>query len=217
MPLLDRAEFATPEELLGVQRSNWERQQAQVLASPFLRRAWGRATPPSRFDDLTAALPALPLIDKQMLRESQAAHPPFGDYLAAPPERVVRLHRTSGTTGTAMNIALSAQDAHETAVVGGRCQAASGLGPGHRVVHCLNYQLWMGGYTDHATLEATGATVIPFGVGSSGLLLRTIRELAVTAISCTPSYPAVLEQAIAREMPGTAPRDLGLKLGLFGG
>ena len=31
----------------------------------------------------------------------------------------------------------------------------AGLGPGHRVVHCLNYQLWMGGYTDHAVLEAT--------------------------------------------------------------
>ena len=66
-----------------------------------------------------------------------------------------------------MNLALSARDAQETAIVGARAQAASGLGPGHRVVHCLNYRLWMGGYTDHATLEATGAAVMPFGVGET--------------------------------------------------
>jgi phenylacetate-CoA ligase len=152
-----------------------------------------------------------------MLRESQAAHPPFGDYLAAPEQAVSRLHRTSGTSGQAMNLALGAADARQTAEVGGRAQRAAGLGPGHRVVHCLNYQMWMGGLTDHLTLEETGATVIPFGVGSSDLLIRTIRELGVTAISCTPSYPAVLEQVIAERFPDLAPRDLGLKLGLFGG
>jgi phenylacetate-CoA ligase len=152
-----------------------------------------------------------------MLRESQAAAAPFGDYLAAPERAVRRLHRTSGTSGQAMNLALSAADARQTAEVGGRAQRAAGLGPGHRVVHCLNYQMWMGGVSDHLTLEETGATVIPFGVGSSELLVRTIRELAVTAISCTPSYPAVLEQVIAERFPGLRPRDLGLRLGLFGG
>jgi phenylacetate-CoA ligase len=75
----------------------------------------------------------------------------------------------------------------------------------------------MGGYTDHATLEATGASVVPFGVGDSELLIRTIRELRITAISCTPSYPAVLERAIAERFPELRPRDLGLRLGLFGG
>ncbi|MFZ5792282.1 MAG: phenylacetate--CoA ligase family protein [Pseudomonadota bacterium] len=152
-----------------------------------------------------------------MLRRSQRDHPPFGDYLAAEETRIARIHRTSGTTGTAMNLALSARDAHETAVVGARAQAASGLGPGHRVIHCLNYRLWMGGFTDHTTLEATGAAVVPFGVGDTQLLIRTIRELRITAISCTPSYPAVMEQVMAEHFPGLAPRDLGLELGLFGG
>lgn len=54
-----------------------------------------------------------------MLRASQHNHPPFGDYLAAPLEAISRVHRTSGTTGTAMNLALSARAVHETAVVGG--------------------------------------------------------------------------------------------------
>ena len=89
--------------------------------------------------------------------------------------------------------------------------------PQDTVAHCLNYQMWMGGLTDHMTLQQTGALVIPFGVGSTELLIRTIQEVGVTALSCTPSYPAVLERVIAEKFPGLAPRDLGLRLGLFGG
>ena len=59
--------------------------------------------------------------------------------------------------------------------------------------------------------------MVPFGVGSTDLLIHTIREVGITAISCTPSYPAVLERVIAEHFPGLKPRDLGLKLGLFGG
>ena len=212
--LVARADFAELDDLATHRQRCWERQRAYVATcSPFLRRLWGSAEPPRRLE----ALAELPLVDKEMLRESQRMHPPFGDYLAASTDKVVRIHRTSGTTGTAMNLALSAADAQATAVVGARAQAASGLGPGHRVVHCLNYRLWMGGYTDHAALEATGAAVVPFGVGDSELLIRTIRELGITAISCTPSYPAVLERAIAERFPDLRPRDLGLRLGLFGG
>lgn len=212
--LVERADYADLTDLATHRQRLWESQSLYVAAqSPLLRRAWSGKAPPRHLDGLAE----LPLIDKEMLRQSQHSHPPFGDYLAAPEATIARIHRTSGTTGTAMNLALSARDAHETAVVGGRAQAASGLGPGHRVVHCLNYRLWMGGFTDHATLEATGAAVVPFGVGDTQLLVRTIRDLGITAISCTPSYPAVLEQVIAEHYPGLKPRDLGLKLGLFGG
>jgi phenylacetate-CoA ligase len=137
--------------------------------------------------------------------------------MAAERREAVRLHRTSGTTGQAMNLALSARDCVVTEAVGGRCQSASGLSPEDTVVHCLNYQMWMGGLTDHMTLQATGAMVVPFGVGSTELLVRTIQEVGITAISCTPSYPSVLERVIAEKFPGLKPRDLGLRLGLFGG
>lgn len=212
--LIEGADFADLDTLAAHRQRLWERQRDYVSArSALLRRAWSGAQPPARLE----AIAELPLIDKEMLRESQRLHPPFGDYLAADETRIARVHRTSGTTGTAMNLALSRRDAAETAAVGGRAQAASGLGPGHRVAHCLNYRLWMGGFTDHTTLEATGAAVVPFGVGDTRLLIRTILELGITAISCTPSYPAVMEQAMAEHFPQLRPRDLGLKLGLFGG
>jgi len=211
---MDGAEVASAAELAALQQELWGPQADYVAAaSPFHRNLWAGRRRPARLRDL----PELPLSDKAMLRDSQAAHPPFGDYLAAASDRVIRLHRTSGTSGVAMNLALSWADAEQTARIGARAQRAGGLGPGHRVVHCLNYRMWMGGFTDHTTLEATGAMVVPFGVGDSALLVRTIREVGVTAISCTPSYPAVLERVIASEFPGLVPRDLGLKLGMFGG
>ncbi len=208
------ADFLAPDEIATLQQQAWSQQRTYVAqTSPFLQRLWNGAKPPERLTELAE----LPLCDKEALRANQRAAPPFGDYLAAAPERINRVHRTGGTTGTAMNLALSAEDARITEVVGGRAHAAAGLGPGHRVVHCLNYQLWMGGVTDHLTLERTGATVIPFGVGDSHRLIRTIRELGINAISCTPSYPAVLAKLIEEEIPDLRPADLGLEFGFFGG
>ena len=205
---------ASREVIAGLRRERWRAQRAYVIArSPFFARLWAGRRVPDRLEDL----PELPLCDKAMLRDSQAAHPPFGDYLAAVREFVIRLHRTSGTTGEAMNIAQTEADAAQTAEVGGRCFKAAGLTTGTLTVHCLNYRMWMGGVSDHLALEATGATVIPFGAGESQLLVRTILDLEVGVIHCTPSYPAALEQTIAEHFPGLAPRDLGLRLALFGG
>ena len=205
---------APRDAIAALREERWRAQRAYVIErSPFFARLWGDQPVPDRLEDL----PALPFCDKGMLRDSQAAHPPFGDYLAAAPERVVRLHRTSGTTGQAMNIAQTEADAAQTAEVGARSFRLAGLAPGTLAVHCLNYQMWMGGVSDHLALEAAGATVIPFGVGDSALLVRTILDLKVGAIHCTPSYPAALERTIADEFPGLAPRDLGLRLAFFGG
>lgn len=214
MSLVPDAEFMDAATLQAQQQAAWSIQAAHISAhSSFYQALWKGMTPPSDLRDL----PQLPLSDKAQLRKSQAEHPPFGDYLAAPRDRAVRLHRTSGTTGQAMNLALSARDCAITETVGGRCHRAAGLRPGMTVVHCLNYQMWMGGLTDHMTLQATGALVVPFGVGSTDLLIRTICEVGVNAISCTPSYPAVLERVLGERFPDLAPRDLGLKIGLFGG
>ena len=196
------------------QQELWHKQRLYVSEnSAFYQALWQGLDIPLQLEDLAQ----LPLTSKSQLRESQAAKPPFGNYLGASRDSVNRLHRTSGTTGQAMNLALSACDCALTVTVGGRAQRLAGLGPGHSVVHCLNYQMWMGGVTDHMTLEETGAMVVPFGVGSSDLLIETIRQIGINAISCTPSYPSVLEKTLNEHFPQLDPRDLGLRLGLFGG
>jgi len=214
MTILENAISLSAEQLFPHQQKAWDKQKNHVSKnSEFYKTLWDGQRPPDDLRDLAE----LPLSTKAQVRISQELHPPFGDYLASPREQVNRLHRTSGTTGQAMNLALSARDCEITEIVGGRCQTSAGLGPADTVIHCLNYQMWMGGLTDHMTLERTGATVIPFGVGGTELLIRTIRDIGVTAISCTPSYPAVIERVMRERFPDLQPKDLGLKLGLFGG
>ncbi len=214
MTLIADADRLVPADLLPHQQALWQRQRQYLMAnSRFYTDLWEGQSPPMDLLELSA----LPLSSKSQLRLSQANHPPFGDYLASNEQQAIRLHRTSGTTGQAMNLALSATDCETTEIVGGRSHRAAGLKPEHKVVHCLNYQMWMGGVTDHLTLERTGALVVPFGVGDTELLIRTILEIGINAISCTPSYPAVLERVLAEHFPHLQPRDLGLKLGLFGG
>lgn len=215
MPDLPKAEFALPSELEAVRNERWRLQRERLAHSRFYQAHHPSA--PVTIPETIAGLCELPFTDKADLRQNQAAYPPFGSYLAMDKRQVTRLHRTSGTTGQAMNLALSAHDAQLQAEVAGRAQSAAGLGPDDIVVHCLNYQLWMGGLTDHLGLEATGALVVPFGAGGTELLIRTIQEVGINAISCTPSYPARLAEVLREHFPHIAPRDLGLKKAFMGG
>jgi phenylacetate-CoA ligase len=60
------------------------------------------------------ALAALPFTEKEELRASQEEFPPFGDYLAVAPEKIQRVHKTSGTTGRPLYIAMTRRDIQAT-------------------------------------------------------------------------------------------------------
>ena len=112
-------------------------------------------------------LAELPFTTKDELRESQRREPPFGEHLCADPARLVRLHVTSGTTGDPVAIGLTQRDHEANSAVGGEAFAIAGLLPTDTVAHCLNYALYAGGIADHMAIEASGATVVPVGVGQS--------------------------------------------------
>ena len=210
-------EAITPSGQRAMEHKKLVRQLDYVYAnSPFYKRKFQQAGLTPNHIKGPEDLSRLPFTTKAELCEAQEHVPPFGDYLAAPLESVMTIHRTSGSTGRFIYTALTKKDMEQTNECGARAFWAAGLRPCHTVVHCLNYTLWAGGYTDHRTLERTGATVIPFGVGNLAQLVRVIRELNVDAISSTPSYPNRLENVVREEL-GIEPRKLGLKLGLFGG
>jgi phenylacetate-CoA ligase len=154
-------------------------------------------------------LTELPFTTKDELRESQRRSPPFGEHLCAAPEELVRLHVTSGTTGEPVAIGLTQHDHEANSTVGGEAFAIAGLRPTDTVAHCLNYALYAGGIADHMAVEASGATVVPVGVGQSKRLLGLIPRLGITAIFGTLSFPAYLA-AKAREA-GLDPAQLGLR------
>jgi phenylacetate-CoA ligase len=158
----------------------------------------------------------LPFTEKSELLADQERIPPFGSNLCVELAKLTRIHRTSGSSGRPLFLALSKKDVDITTEVGSDCFRSAGLTPNDVVFHCLNYCLWIGGYTDHQSLERTGATVIPFGIGNSIHLIENILHLKPTAIHCTPSYLSRLEFLLQTEFAKN-PRDLGLIKGLFGG
>jgi len=158
----------------------------------------------------------IPFTTKQELLTDQLEHPPFGSNLCVIPEKIRRIHKTSGTTSKPLLLALTALDIETTVEIGRRCFISSGLTGNDTVLHCLNYNMWIGGYTDHQSLEATGAAVIPFGVGNTENLVETILLIKPTAIHCTPSYLNKIALVLKQDF-NLAPKELRLKLGLFGG
>ena len=156
-----------------------------------------------------ADLPLLPFTTKEELRDGQREDPPFGPHLCAPPERLVRMHVTSGTTGEPVAVGFTRADHEANSAVGGEAFRIAGVRPDDVVAHCLNYALYAGGIADHMALEASGATVVPVGTGQSRRLLDLIPRLGITAIFGTLSFPAYLA-ARAREL-GVAPRGLGIR------
>lgn len=157
----------------------------------------------------------IPFTHKREILADQKENPPFGSNLCVDKKEIIRIHKTSGTTNRPLIVALTQNDINNTVKIGKKCFINSGLRKTDTVVHCLSYNMWMGGYTDHQSLEATGASVIPFGVGNSKNLIEIILSIKPTAIHCTPSYLAKLELILKEEFNLT-PKDLGLKLGLFG-
>lgn len=210
---LDELERLTHSELEArVHRPLLADQLAHILRhSAFYRERLGDLSPGVALARFTT----LPFSGKRAILADQAAHPPYGR-LAAPQRDLRRVHTTSGTTGTPFCIVLTEDDCAATLEAGRRAFRCAGLTADDTVVHCLNYCLWAGGLTDHLSLEATGALVLPFGVGQTRRLLETILHQRPTAISCTPSYLSRLEVVLRDEL-GMEPRALGLQKALCGG
>jgi phenylacetate-CoA ligase len=156
-----------------------------------------------------ADLPRLPFTTKEDLREGQRREPPFGPHLCAPPERLVRVHVTSGTTGDPVAVGFTRADHEVNSAVGGEAFRIAGVRADDTIAHCLNYALYAGGIADHMALEASGATVVPVGVGQSRRLLDLIPQLGITAIFGTLSVPAHLAARAAEA--GLDPAALGLR------
>jgi phenylacetate-CoA ligase len=182
------------------------RDQLQYLAasSPFYAERLRGARV-----ETAADLPRVPFTTKEELREGQRREPPFGPQLCAARERLVRMHVTSGTTGEPVAVGFTRRDHEANSAVGGEAFRIAGLRPDDTVAHCLNYALYAGGIADHMAIEASGATVVPVGIGQSQRLLELIPLLRITAIFGTLSFPAYLAGR-AREA-GIEPRSLGLR------
>jgi phenylacetate-CoA ligase len=133
----------------------------------------------------------LPLSEKRELRGTATPDNPFGPHLCAQSEEIVRIHSTSGTTGTPSYIPLTAQDLDNWVTGSARSYAASGVAPGERIVTTYNAGPFVAGVA-LAAFDRLGLGHIPVGTGNTELLVRAIELLRPDAAVLTPSYAAYL-------------------------
>ncbi len=186
--------------------------------APFYRRKWDDAgIHPSHITSLEA-FEHVPVVTKAELRASQAAHPPFGDYLCIPERAVHHIHGTSGTTGRPTAFGIGRDDWHVITNNQARILWAMGLRPGDRVFIAAIFSLYLGSWGAMTGAERLGCQVFPFGAGAGGMTARAaswLDAMGADGLYSTPSYALHLAEVARAE--GYDPRSFGLKVMFFSG
>ena len=133
----------------------------------------------------------LPFSEKADLREAY----PLG-IQAVPDEEVVRIHSSSGTTGTPVIIPYTAQDVSDWADMFARCYRTAGITPLDRIQITPGYGLWTAGIGFQLGCERLGAMAIPMGPGNTEKQLKMMQDLKSTVITATSSYALLLAEVI---------------------
>lgn len=135
----------------------------------------------------------LPFTEKADLREAY----PLG-LQAVPDEDIVRIHSSSGTTGTPVIIPYTRQDVEDWSEMFARCYAMAGVTRTDRVHVTPGYGLWTAGIGFQAGAERLGAMVIPLGPGNTDRQLQMMMDLKSTVLCATSSYALLLAEEIER-------------------
>lgn len=151
----------------------------------------------------------LPFLTKDMLRLGY----PFG-YLCDDRNNLSRMHMSSGTTGTPIINPMTANDVENWAEIMCRCLQTAGLTGSDVLQVTPSFGLFNGGFGFHFGAQKLGAFTIPAGAGRSGLQLKLIRDLEVTALAAIASYPLRLLEIARQENFDFS--QTKLKTGIFG-
>lgn len=187
----------------ALQAYQWERLcrlTSEVLTgNEFLRRKWGAAGIGAAGDlGGWEDFGRLPLTCKREFVEDQAARPPFGTNLTYALDRYVRVHQTSGTTGTPIRWLDTQASWDWWARCWGFVLSGAGVGAGDRVFFPFSFGLFVGFWGGFEGARALGALAIPAGGQDSPTRLAWMQALGATVLVCTPSYALHLVE-VARD------------------
>jgi phenylacetate-CoA ligase len=176
--------------------------------SPYYTRLFdhaGVSLPDLRtYDDFRRRVPRTAKAD---LVNNQRQHPPFGEFLAVPPESFGSLHTSPGP----IFIPRLAEERGGTPVLKESIKAM-GVRPGDIAHVTLSYHIMPGGLRLHRAFEEAGCLVINGGTGSSELQVEVARAWGATVYAGTPSFLANLGDT-ARRVGLDPRRDLRYRVG----
>jgi len=157
-------------------------------------------------DDLCHA----PLTCKDDLR---AAYP-YGMF-AAPAKDIVRVHASSGTTGSITVVGYTKTDIANWSECVARAIVGAGGGPDDYLHIAYGYGLFTGGLGLHYGAELLGSCAIPISGGNTKRQVQFLRDLLPAGgLACTPSYGVLLAETAAEL--GVDLSTLPLRFGIFG-
>ncbi len=150
----------------------------------------------------------LPFSQKQDLRDAY----PLG-LAAVPEEEIVRIHSSSGTTGTPVIVPYTAKDVDDWAEQFKRCYEMAGVTNRDRVQITPGYGLWTAGIGFQAGAERLGAMAIPMGPGNTEKQLQFMVDMQSTVICATSSYALLLAEEVEKR---GLKDEIALKHGIIG-
>ena len=142
----------------------------------------------------------LPFTWKGDLREAY----PLG-LQAVPDEEIVRIHSSSGTTGTPVIIPYTQKDVDDWAIMFARCYEMAGITNLDRIHITPGYGLWTAGIGFQLGAEKLGAMTIPMGPGNTDKQLRMMQDMKSTVLCATSSYALLLAEEIAKRTSARRP------------
>ncbi len=135
----------------------------------------------------------LPFSEKKDLRDAY----PLG-LMTAPEEEIVRIHSSSGTTGTPVIIPYTQKDVDDWSEMFRRCYEVAGITNMDRIHITPGYGLWTAGIGFQLGCEKLGAMAIPMGPGNTDKQLEMMQSLKSTVLCSTSSYALLLAEEIEK-------------------
>lgn len=188
-----------------------------VENSLFYRKKFGaRKAGSIRLSSLDE-LQELPFTTKEEVRECIELVPPLGSHLCVPPEKIIQIQASSGTTGRPSYIAYTKKDLDVICDMQARCFRSAGFLPGDVTLHAFAMSRgYAGGLPMVQAAMFMGCTVLPIG-SETGVekLLRIIADQRPVAIYGPPSFIEYLGSQ-AEAVLGLPARDLSIRKILVG-
>lgn len=150
----------------------------------------------------------IPFTTKEELREAY----PLG-LRATAQENIVRIHSSSGTTGSPVIIPYTAQDVDDWALMFARCYKTAGITNKDVIQITPGYGLWTAGIGFQAGAERLGAMVVPMGPGNTDKQLKMMMDLGSTVFCATSSYALLIAEEVQKRGIGDK---IKLKKGVIG-
>lgn len=150
----------------------------------------------------------LPFTDKSDLRDAY----PLG-LAAVPEEKIVRIHSSSGTTGTPVIIPYTGRDIEDWAIMFERCYRMAGVTENDILQVTPGYGLWTAGIGFQIGSERLGALTLPMGPGNTEKQLQFMKDFKTTVLCATSSYALLLSEEIKKSGIGD---EIRLKKGIIG-